>query len=132
MAYLLDSDWVIEAMSGNLRVTRTLDRLSSQLLAVSFITVAEVYEGAHGSSNPEARLTAYRAFFRPFHMLVMNEAIAEQFGSLRALLRRQGNLIPDFDLLQAAIALHYDLTLLTFNVRHFNRIPDLRLYHAHR
>lgn len=25
-------------------------------------------------------------------------------------------------------ALHYDLTLLTFNSRHFQRIPDLTLY----
>jgi predicted nucleic acid-binding protein len=37
-------------------------------------------------------------------------------------------LIEDFDLVIAATALHYDLTLLTFNRRHFERIPDLRLY----
>ncbi len=30
--------------------------------------------------------------------------------------------------MQAAIALHYDLTLLTFNIRRFERIPDLRTY----
>lgn len=129
MAYLLDSDWVIEAVSGNRRVTQTLDHLSPQLLTLSFITAAEVYEGAYGSSNPEARLAAYRAFLLPFRTLPMNDDIAEQFAFLRAMLRRQGRLIPDFDLLQAATALHYDLTLLTFNVRHFDRIPDLRLYH---
>jgi predicted nucleic acid-binding protein len=52
----------------------------------------------------------------------------ERFAYLRAELRRRGQLFPDLDLLIAATALQHDLTLLTRNVRHFNRIPDLRLY----
>jgi len=43
-------------------------------------------------------------------------------------LRRQGQLLPDFDLLKAATALYYDLTPLTYNVRHFAHIPDLKYY----
>jgi predicted nucleic acid-binding protein len=27
-----------------------------------------------------------------------------------------------------ATALHYDLTVLTYNVRHLERIPNLRIY----
>jgi predicted nucleic acid-binding protein len=37
-------------------------------------------------------------------------------------------LIPDTDLLIAATALAENLTLVTRNVRHFNRIPELKLY----
>jgi predicted nucleic acid-binding protein len=37
-------------------------------------------------------------------------------------------LIPDVDLLIAATALEEDLTLVTRNTRHFERIPDLKLY----
>ena len=128
MAYLLDSDWVISAVSGNQRVIQTLDRLSPELLTVSWITLSEVYEGGYDSVNPEAKLEAYRDFLLSFRRLPMNDAIADQFGMLRADLRRRGNLIPDFDLMQAALALHYDLTLLTFNRRHFQRITDLRIY----
>jgi len=51
-----------------------------------------------------------------------------QFARLRAQLRRQANLIPDFDLIVAAIALRFGLTVLTFSVRHFGRIPGLQLY----
>jgi hypothetical protein len=36
-----------------------------------------VYEGASSSPNPEARLAAYRDFFRPFRRLAMNEDIAD-------------------------------------------------------
>jgi predicted nucleic acid-binding protein len=48
------------------------------------------------------------------------------FGRLRALLRLQGTLIPDLDLLIAATALQHDLVLLTRNRRHFDRIPGLQ------
>jgi predicted nucleic acid-binding protein len=47
---------------------------------------------------------------------------------LRAALRRQGQLIPDMDLFIAAIALEADLILVTRNVRHFERIAELKLY----
>ncbi len=36
----------------------------------------------------------------------------------------------DADLLIAATALEHDLTLMTQNLRHFNRIPDLKLYQS--
>jgi len=53
--------------------------------------------------------------------------IIEEFGRLRALLRRQNQLIGDMDLAIAATALTHSLTLLTHNARHFQRIPGLQL-----
>jgi tRNA(fMet)-specific endonuclease VapC len=61
-------------------------------------------------------------------VLPLEDPILEQFAELRAHLRRIGRPLPDFDLLIAATALHHDLTLLTFNRRHFERVPDLKLY----
>ncbi len=37
-------------------------------------------------------------------------------------------LIPDADLFIAATALHHDLTLVTRNLKHFERVPGIRLY----
>ena len=42
-------------------------------------------------------------------------------------MRKAGRMIGDFDLLIASTCLCHDLTLLTNNVRHFNRIEGLRL-----
>ncbi len=92
------------------------------------MTVGELYEGAFGSPDPEAELSIIRRFLQSFSILDLNDPIMERFATLRALLRRRGELIPDLDLLVGATAVHYDLTLLTSNVRHFRRIPDLRLY----
>lgn len=128
MAYLLDADWIIRALAGRPSAAETLNRLAGLGIAVSLITVGEVYEGAFKSANPQAHLESFREFLHPFRILNLNDQIMEQFAETRALLRRQGNLIPDFDLLVGITAVHYGLTLLTYNVRHFDRIPDLKLY----
>lgn len=58
----------------------------------------------------------------------VSEAIAEIFADRRSTLRRRGMPIADLDLLIAATAIEHDLTLLTHNRRHFERVPGLRLY----
>ena len=128
MAYLLDSDWLVHALAGKRRAVSPLERLSSQYIGISVITLAEVYQHAFGSTNPDAYLTSFRKFITPFRIIPVTEPIAERFAEIRALLTRRGELISDFDMLIAATALHYHLTVLTFNYRHFSRIPDLTLY----
>jgi predicted nucleic acid-binding protein len=128
MAYLLDSDWVIYALAGRSRALSPLEQLSSQHIGVSVITLAEVYQQAFASTNPDAYLATYRGFIAPFRVIPVTEPIAVRFAEIRALLTRRGELIADFDMLIAATALHYNLTVLTFNLRHFSRIPDLTFY----
>jgi len=46
-------------------------------------------------------------------------------GSLKADLERRGEKLDDFDLIVASTAMHLSYALVTNNVRHFQRIPDL-------
>jgi predicted nucleic acid-binding protein len=128
VSYLLDTDCVINALAGRRRAPAVIRRLAPQGIAVSVITLAEIYEAAFCSPNPQAHAVASRQFLQPLRVLNVNESIAERFAETRSHLRHRGELIPDFDILIAATALHYDLTLLTYNRRHFSRIPDLKLY----
>lgn len=128
MRYLIDTDWLIDATTGRPGAQRTLSSLSVEGLAVSIITVAELYEGAFGTPNPVHILAGMREFLDDYPILPVTDSIAERFARERAALRSQGQLIPDLDLLIAATALSHDLTLLTRNVRHFTRIPGLRIY----
>jgi predicted nucleic acid-binding protein len=129
MRYLLDTDWVIQSLAGH-KEAALLQKFAPSGICLSIITVGELYEVAFNSTNPQAHLSAIRQFLAPFRVLSLNDPVMERFAEIRAFLRRRGNLIADFDLLLGATALHYNLTVLTNNVRDLKRIPDLRIYQA--
>jgi predicted nucleic acid-binding protein len=97
-------------------------------LYTSGVSLAELYDWLNGRSDPEPlraslqRLLTYEVSVIPF-----DADCAEEFGRVRADLRRQGISVDDMDLLIGATALVYDLTVVTHNTRHFQHIPGLRL-----
>jgi tRNA(fMet)-specific endonuclease VapC len=128
MKYLVDSDWIIDGLASIPSALTPLEQHAGEGLAVSIITFGEVFDGAYDFPDPQSHLASFRRFLSGFMVLGLNDPIMERFASQRYRLRREGNLIPDLDLLIGVTALHYDLTLMTRNLRHFSRIPDLKLY----
>jgi tRNA(fMet)-specific endonuclease VapC len=126
--YLVDTDWLIDAAIGRPVAVRTLARLRVHGLAVSIVSVAEIYEGAFGTPDPEGTLAEFREFLGGYAILPLTDPVAERFARMRASLRERGQLIADMDLLIAATAADGDLVLVTRNVRHFERISGLDLY----
>ena len=128
MRYLADTDYLIDASAGIAGAVRTLEQLSEEGVGISIVSLGEIFEGAYGFPDPPALLASYRQFLARFAVVPLSDPIMEAFARTRAGLRGQGQPIPDLDLLIAATALHHDLMLLTRNLRHFGRIPELRLY----
>lgn len=128
ISYLIDTDWVIHYLNGAVAITQKLEELKPEGLAISIITLAEIYEGIFYSKNPEASQKGVNDFLEEVSILGIKEDICKIFGQERGRLRRQGNIIGDFDLLIAATCLHYSLTLLTNNVRHFERVVGLQMF----
>ena len=50
--YLLDTDWVIQALANRQPALGTLERLAGSRIYISYITLGEVYERAFTSTNP--------------------------------------------------------------------------------
>lgn len=123
--HLVDTGWIIRHLRGTRSYTRTLRRLGAECLAVSIITIAELYEGVFRAQDPEAAEKAVQTFLGDKTVLPVTEEVSRLFGRHRADLRRQNQLIGDLDLLIAATCLHHGLTLLTTNPGHFQRVPDL-------
>jgi tRNA(fMet)-specific endonuclease VapC len=130
MSYLVDTDWLIDALVGRESALRPLESLATAGLAASVISLGEMCEGAFAFPNPEQHIGGMHAFLSGFAIIGPSDPVMEVFGRERARLRAAGRLIPDFDLLIAATALHLHLTLLTRNVRHFERVEGLALYRA--
>ena len=123
--HLLDTGWIIRHLRGARAYTQTLHRLGAPHLAISFVSLAELYEGVYRADDPEAAEQAVQTFFSDKVLLPITDDICRLFGRHRTVLRRHNQLIGDLDLLIAATCLHHELTLLTTNPRHFERIPDL-------
>jgi len=128
MEYLLDTSWIIEVLAGREATARQHRNLNPAKVGVSYISVGEIYEVAFNYANPQAHLSSFRQFLAPFTMLNLNEPIMEKFAEVRAHLRRRGQMISDFDMLIGTTALHYNLTVLTYNKKHFQRIPDIKIF----
>lgn len=128
--YLLDTDWLIDALAGRPRALSALEDLAREGLAMSIVSLGEVYEGAFAFPDPQRHIEGLREFLSGFAILGLTDPIMEVFGRERCRLRAAGQLIPDMDLLIAATALHQGLTVLTRNVRHFERVEGLALYRA--
>ncbi|MGH2365182.1 MAG: type II toxin-antitoxin system VapC family toxin [Chloroflexota bacterium] len=128
MKYLLDSDWIIDVLAGIPSAVEVLDGLVDDGAAISLISVGELFEGAFGFPDPDSHLSRFRQFIAGYDLLGFSERVMERFARIRNDLRRRGQLIPDMDLLIAATAIEHALTLLTRNIRHFSRIPELQIY----
>ena len=91
---------------------------------ISDITLAELYFGAFKSGKEKHfnDVSEISKLFKNFPIQYMRK-----YGEIRWELERQGFRIGDMDMFIAATAIEEDLILVTDNVKHFNRIPGLKV-----
>ena len=93
----------------------------------SAVVIGELYRGAFRSSAQERHLANIRQRVLPaVTVLPYDVAVAEVYGLLSAQLEDSGQALADADLQIAATAVYHNLELVTGNLRHFARIPQLR------
>ena len=130
MAVLFDTDAISETMRPRPLVgfLDWLRFLPSSEQYTSAVVIAELLKGAYGSavrsSDLEERIERVvgRVKVLPFDV-----GAARVFAALAARLDEAGEPLHVADLQIAATALHHDLELVTGNVRHFERVPGLRI-----
>lgn len=96
-------------------------------LHISTVTLAELFTWAKRAKASPKRLRGVVDLRNDVRVLPVDEAIAEQFGDIRAPLLDAGLHAPQLDLLLAATALVHGLTLVTHNTKDFAAIPGLAL-----
>jgi tRNA(fMet)-specific endonuclease VapC len=93
---------------------------------ISSVTVAELQYGVEKSAAKEKNASALEAFLLPLVILPFDLDSALVYGKIRTILERQGTPIGGMDMLVAAQAIAHDYTLITHNMKEFQRIPDLK------
>jgi len=125
--YLFDTDTIIYWLNGNQEIEEKVEAVGLDRIAYSIISQAELYFGAYKSNYVEENIDNIEMLLEKLVMLLFEDKAANIFGHIKSDLKKQGLIILDADIMIASIALAYNLTLVTNNVKHFNRIPDLRL-----
>lgn len=128
MRYLLDTNiciYIIKKKPESVIKKFTKRRPGS--VAISSITLSELYYGVVKSSKPNENMIALQEFISPLIVLDFTDQDALFYGKIRVDLERKGKPIGAMDLLIAAIAKSRELVLITNNVREFSRISDLKI-----
>ncbi len=125
--YLLDTDTIIYNFNGNPSIRKNLEIHYENPLAISVITLLELYYGAHKSQKITSNLSKIKSLENSLEIIPIGKESAEIFGMLKSHLEKSGNPLDDFDLAIAACALTHNLTLVTNNYKHFERIDGLKL-----
>ncbi|MBI4492318.1 MAG: PIN domain-containing protein [Chloroflexi bacterium] len=127
--YLLDSDILSNLMKRvpSVALIAKQAAVPAEHQFTSSITLGELVYGAHrlGARGPELLQRLEKSLLQNLPILPFDAAAARRYGEVRAELEAQGKPLADADLRIAAIALARNLTLVTGNVRHFERVAGL-------
>jgi tRNA(fMet)-specific endonuclease VapC len=96
-------------------------------LAISTITLAELFAGAYKHSQTQRLLNLIADLLQETLVVDFDSTCAEMFGRTRGPLLQKGISVPTVDLMIASAALVHNLTLVTHNSADFQNIPGLRL-----
>jgi tRNA(fMet)-specific endonuclease VapC len=128
MNYLLDTNIVAYIIKKRpIEVFNKLLSLHWDEIAVSSIVVAELWFGVAKSQQKEQNKLALQNFLDPLTILNFDSKAAECYASIRADLENKGTIIGANDLLISAHAVSLGLTLVTNNVREFERVKELKI-----
>ena len=127
LRYLLDTNIVIYVIKQRpMQVLEVFNRQHGRM-AISSITLAELVHGAEKSSDVSRNTAVVEDFVSRLAVLPYDDKAAWQYGNIRAALEKLGQPIGINDLHIAAHARSNGLTLITNNMREFERVPGLLL-----
>ncbi len=124
--YLVDTNTWIFFFKGKFGVRNQMLLHKSDELAVSEITIAELTYGAYHSDNFDKHIKEAYILRNSFEVIPISDCI-DEYGRTRDYMARRGTTVENFDLLIAATAIRYNLTLVTENLAHFENIPHLKV-----
>lgn len=127
LKFLLDTNIVIYVIKR--KPLSALQQFNTHAghMAISSITLAELLHGAEKSSAPAQTLAVVEDFCSRLEILAYGPKAAQHYGSIRVSLEKIGKPIGVNDLHIAAHARSEGLTLVSNNLREFERVPALQL-----
>jgi tRNA(fMet)-specific endonuclease VapC len=123
--YLLDTNIVIYVIKRRPVEVMGVFNQNAGRMAISAVTLSELYHGAEKSTMVAKNLTVVEEFASLLEVLPYTAKAAQHYGAIRASLEKMGRPIGVNDLHIAAHARSEGLVLVTNNLGEFERVPGL-------
>ena len=127
MTRLLDTDTCIGVLRQKPGMVQRLGQLPPAEIAVSMVTVYELFCGVEKAQDPANERQKVERFISVIAELPLDRTSAQTAARIRAELERLGTPIGPYDLLIAGQALANGFTLVTNNTSEFQRVAGLKL-----
>ncbi|MFT4030493.1 MAG: type II toxin-antitoxin system VapC family toxin [Protaetiibacter sp.] len=123
--YLLDTNIVVSVLRSRPEPLRLKLGGQTGRLGVSAVTVSELHYGVERSARPAQNRRAVEELLGLVVVLPFDEVAAIHAAEIRAQLAAHGTPIGGYDVLIAGHARSQGLTVVTNDVREFDRVPGL-------
>lgn len=126
--FMLDTNICIYVLKNHSELLRQKFK-SAKPLCISSVAYGELCFGIENGAETlrDKRWQQLNLFMRQLLIVSWDENAARHYGYIRALLKQQGNIIGNNDLLIAAHARSMGITLVTNNIGKFSRVPALQV-----
>ena len=128
MNYLIDTCIFVEILRG--KKPHLLQRMHglnpANRISTSTVVHAELWYGFENGIQTPEREQQVIDLLAPFPCWDFDRSIVRTYGKIRAFLSQLGKQIGGNDLLIAATALEKNLSVVTDNIKEFERIPGLQ------
>jgi tRNA(fMet)-specific endonuclease VapC len=125
ITHLVDTDVCIRVLKKRNRefINRFVEM--HKVMAVSSVTVFELYAGAENYEDKQHRCSVIDEFLALLEVVPLDAKAAGEAGEIHDQLMRKGMRIGSYDVLNAGLARAHKLTIATNNLRDFERVPRL-------
>jgi len=133
MAYLLDTNIIIDILQGKLSIVSNYQQLSKMHIptGITTYTIAELYEGFNkptASKKIKGQEKILEIILDKFEkdnrIFSLNRNQAISYAKFKINLDEKGTPIPIIDLLIGTIAIYNKFTLVTTDENHFKKLKD--------
>ncbi len=127
MRYLLDTNICVFFLRGKLNLDEIIKEKGHENCFISEITVVELLYGAENSDNPAKSHKAVNAFISGLSIIPIFGSI-KRYAKEKVRLNKIGRPMHDeFDLLIGVTAIENKITLVTDNLKDFERLEGIKL-----
>jgi tRNA(fMet)-specific endonuclease VapC len=124
---LIDTNIASFIFKGSDYADPYISLLSGHELALSFMTVAELFQWAILRQWGDRRVVQLEQYLSNYIIIPVDQLLCREWAQIRADQQSAGRVISPQDAWIAATAIRYDLSLVTHNIKDFREIPNLRL-----